>query len=216
MPELMFGFSKKFMLHLSTTFSNMHTANFKFESYAVYMKYRFFSRDDIHKHFRMAIFADASKTNSPFHYDEISLMGDKSGVQLGIILTQLWNKLAVSGTVSHTQVLDRSRNNNVIYVPPRNYQSIDYSVSAGYLLFPMQYSDYRQTNVNFYMELLGQKILDRKLYYIDLAPALQFIFNSNFKLNIGHRFQLSSDMQRMGNNSWLISVERIFLNALKK
>ena len=216
MPELMFGFSKKFMLHLSTTFSNMHTSSFKFESYSVYMKYRFFSRDDIHKHFRMAVFADASKTNAPFHYDEISLMGDKSGVQAGIILTQLWNKLAVSGTVSHTQVLDKSRNNNVIYIPPRNYQSVDYSLSAGYLLFPRNYTNYNQTNLNLYLELLGQQILDRKLNYLDLAPALQLIFNSNFKLNLGYRFQLNSNMQRMGTNGWLISVERIFLNALRK
>ncbi|MES1221856.1 MAG: hypothetical protein ABUT20_40535, partial [Bacteroidota bacterium] len=85
MPEIMFGISKKLMIHLSTTFANMHTSNFKFESYSVYAKYRFLSIDDIHKHFRMAVFADASHTNAPFHYDEITLMGDKSGVEAGLI-----------------------------------------------------------------------------------------------------------------------------------
>src|SRR5688500_1437539 len=68
MPELMFGFSKEWMVHLASTISNMHTPNTKFESYSVYAKYRFLSRDDIHKHFRMAVFLDASKTNAPFHY----------------------------------------------------------------------------------------------------------------------------------------------------
>src|SRR5690349_20237945 len=77
MPEIMFGFSKKLMVHVSGTFSNMHTRDFKFESYGLYAKYRFLSNDDIHKHFRMAVFAETSKTQAPFHYDEITLMGDK-------------------------------------------------------------------------------------------------------------------------------------------
>ena len=87
MPEIMFGLSKKVMVHLYTTIGNMHTNDFKFESYGAYIKYRFLSKDEIHKHFRMAVFADASHTNAPFHYDEITLMGDKSGVQAGIIAT---------------------------------------------------------------------------------------------------------------------------------
>ena len=216
MPEIMFGISKKLMVHLSATMSNMHTNKFRFESYAFYGKCRFLSKDDIHRHFRMAFYVDVSHTNAPFHYEEISLMGDKSGVEAGVIATQLWNKLAVSGTVSHTQVLDRSRKNDVIYVPPRNYQSLNFSASAGYLLFPREYTDYKQTNLNLYTEILGQRTLDNPGYYIDLAPAIQLIFNSNSKLNIGHRFQLGSDMQRMSHNSWLISFERTFLNALRK
>jgi len=35
-------------------------------------------------------------------------------------------------------------------------------------------------------------------------------------LNIGYRFELSGDMQRMTSSSWLISFERTFLNALRK
>jgi hypothetical protein len=216
MPELMFGISKKLMVHLSTTMGNMHTNNFRFESYSVYAKYRFLSIDDIHKHFRMAVFAEASHTNAPFHYDEITLMGDKSGVEAGLIATQLWNKLAVSGTVSHTQVLDKSRNSKVIYVPARSYESMNYSLSAGYLLFPREYTNYKQMNINFYAAMLAQQTLDQKKHYVDLAPALQFIFNSNSKLNIGYRFEVSGDMQRMATTQWLVSFERTFLNALAK
>jgi hypothetical protein len=216
MPEIMFGLSKKVMIHVSATMANMHTNNFRFESASVYAKYRFLSKDDIHKHFRMAIFADASKTNAPFHYDEITLMGDKSGVEAGLIATQLWHKLAVSATVSHTQVLDKSRNDKVIYVPSRSYQSMNYVLSAGYLLLPTEYTDYKQLNLNLYIEMLAQQTLDRKTHFVDLAPALQFIFNSNAKLNLGYRFQVSSTMQRMTNQSWLISFERTFLNALRK
>lgn len=216
MPQVMFGISKKWMFHIGVTFSNMHTPDFKYESFNFYTKYRFISFDDIHKHFRMAAFIDASKTRAPFHYDEITLMGDKSGIEAGIIATQLWHKFALSGTLSHTQILDDSRFNKVIYVPERIYQSLNYSLSGGYLLFPKQYKDYKQTNLNLYMELLGEQTLDVKRYCIDLAPAVQLIFNSNSKLNIGYRFQLSSNMQRMAANSWQVSFERTFLNALKK
>ena len=215
MPQVMFGVSKKFMFHIGGTIGNMHTPDFRYESVNLYAKYRFLSRDDIHKHFRMAVFADGSATKAPFHYDEITLMGDKSGVEAGVIATQLWHKLAVSATVSHTQVLDKSRNNKVIYVPSRNYQAMNYSLSAGYLLFPKEYTDYKQMNLNLYTEILAQQTLDRKTHYIDIAPALQFIFNSNFKVNIGHRFQAGGTMQRMSANSWQVSLERTFLGALK-
>jgi hypothetical protein len=216
MPQVMFGFSKNLMVHVGATVSNMHTTDFRYESFNLYAKYRFHSKDDIHKHFRMAVFADASATKAPFHYDEITLMGDKSGIEAGIIATQLWNKFALSGTISHTQVLHKSRKSDVIYVPARAYESMNYSISAGYLLLPKEYKDYKQVNINFYTELLAEQTLDIKKHCVDLAPALQFIFNSNAKLNIGYRIQVSGNMARMSTNSWLISFERTFLNALKK
>lgn len=216
MPQVLFGISKKWQLSLSGTLANMHTATFRTESANLNIKYRFLSHDQLHKHFRMAVFAEASATRAPFHFDEITLMGDKDGIEAGVIATQLWHKLALSGTLSHTQVLHPSRKDNVIYVPSRKYESLNYSVSAGYLLFPRQYTDYRQTNLNLYLEWLGQQTLDRKSYYLDMAPALQLIFNSNAKLNLGYRFQLSGSMQRMTRSSWLLSFERSFLGALKK
>jgi hypothetical protein len=217
MPQVMFGISKKWMLHLVTTFGNMHTNQFAWESISLYNKYRFFSNDNVHRHFRMAAFLEASYRRSPFHQDEANLDGDKSGIRAGIIATQLWNKFALSGTIAHTQILDKSRNSkNIIYVPSRIYQAMSYSMSAGYLLLPKEYTDYKQTNLNLYTEFLAQQSLDRKAYYIDMAPALQLIFNSNTKLNFGYRFQLDGTMQRMAKHSWLISIERTFLNALKK
>ena len=216
-PELMFGINKKWMMHVGGTFADMHTRNFRWESVYLYGKYRFLSNDELHSHFRMAAFADASYSRSPFEFDEISLQGDKSGVQFGLIATQLWNKLAVSGTVSHTQVLDKSRDNKTtIYIPSRIYQAMNYSLSAGYLVLPFEYTDYKQTNLNIYTEVLAQQSLDRKAYFVDLAPAVQLIFNSNAKLNLGYRFQLNGDMLRMSKSSWLISFERTFLNALRK
>lgn len=214
-PEIMLGLNRKWMLHASASFADMHTGNFRWESVDTYIKYRFFSSDDLHKHFRMAAFGEGSYTRSPFELDEVSLRGDKNGVTVGVIATQLLNRLAVSATLSHTQVFDASRNDKIQYSPARNYQSINYILSAGYLLFPRNYSDYKQTNVNLYIEMPVQQTLDRKTSYLDLAPAVQFIFNSNSRLDIGYRFQVSGHMERMSRQNILVSFERTFLNALK-
>lgn len=216
MPSVSLGLSAKWMLSAGASFADMHTDNFRWESVWLYGKYRFLSRDELHSHFRMAAFADIAYTRSPFHFDEVSLQGDKDGIQLGIIATQLWHKLALSATVSHTQVLHDSRFDKVLYQPSRIYQAMNYSLSAGCLVLPREYTSYKQTNLNLYLEMMAQQSLDRKAYYVDLAPALQLIFNSNTKLNIGYRFQLGSDMERMATHSWQITLDRTFLNAIRR
>jgi hypothetical protein len=214
-PEVMFGISKKWMLHAGLTLSNMYENFFYYESARVYAKYRFLSNDDVHKHFRMAAFATAAYSRNHLQHNELNLMGEHSGVQAGLIATQLWNKLAVSGTASLIEVFDEKRNDE-----PQEYafQSLNYSLSAGYLVLPLEYKDYNQTNLNIYAELLGGQNLDWEYekYYLDLAPSIQLIFKSTSKLNLGYRFQLKSDIYRNMTNSWMISYEYIFLNALKK
>ncbi len=211
-PELLFGLNKKWMVHVGTSFSNMNASAAKFETGYLYTKFRFFSHDDVHRHFRMALFGEASVSNNKYVVPEANLM-DRSGVQAGVVATQLINKLAVSASVSHLQMLDASRFDKISYVPQRNYQSMNYTFSAGYLLFPREYHDYRQTNFNLYTEFLAQQNLNTSGYYIDAAPAVQFIFNSTSKLNFGYRFQLAGNMQRMNERSFLISYERAILNA---
>jgi hypothetical protein len=216
MAEIMAGITKNWMAHIFYTFGNIHTRSNSNEASGFYLKYRFLSFDEIHQHFRMAAFITASKSNSPFQYDEINLEGDKSGIEGGIIATQLWNRFALSGTVSHSQVFDSSRNSNAISVPALNYQAMNYSLSGGLLVLPAEYTDYKQTNLNIYLELLAQQTLDRPAYYIDMAPAIQLIFNSNAKLNIGYRFQLGGNMSRINRDNWMVSFERTFLNAFKR
>lgn len=211
-PELYVGISKKLMAAAGGSFSNMHTADFRSESYFAYLKYRFLSVDDVHRHFRMAAFASASHTAAPFHYDEVSLAGDKSGVELGLVATQLWNKLALSATTSHVQLLDASRTDNVVYVPTRIYAVMNYSLSAGLLVLPVSYTSYRQVNLNLYTEFLAQQALDPHRYFIDWAPAVQLILFSNTRLNIGYRRQLWGNALRMTKGSWQFGVERTFLN----
>jgi hypothetical protein len=215
MPQVMAGISKKMQVRLSASASNMHTRSVEAESIGLGFKYRFLSSDGIQKHFRMAAYLDGSLTRVPFHYEEITLMGDKSGVEAGLIATQLWHKFALSGSLSRTEVLDRSRYDGGTYFPERQYQSLNYSLSAGYLLLPREYRDYKQPNLNLYLELLGQRLTGTDFFFLDLAPGLQLILNSRTKINLGNRFQLQGNMQRMARRSWLVSVETSFLQAWK-
>lgn len=217
-PEVMLGINKKLMVHANLSFSNMHENYFYYESARAYAKYRFLSIDEVHKHFRMAAFAAATFSRNFLEHNEINLQyGDQSGVQAGIIATQLWHKFAVSGTASISEVLDEVRRNK-IFPQPYAFRSFNYSISAGYLVFPRNYIDYKQVNLNLYAELIGGRNLDwpQEKYYVDLAPSVQLIFNSTGKLNIGYRFELGSDIYRLMRRSFMISYEQIFLNALRK
>ena len=216
-PSVILGLNKKWQVSGSLSFGDMHESYFYFESARVYAKYRFLSKDELHKHFRMAAFAAASYSRNHLDHNELSLLGDHNGVQTGIIATQLWHKFALSGTASLTEVFDEKRGEKLL---PQQYafEAINYSLSAGYLVFPKNYTDYNQTNLNLYAELLGGRNLDWKneKYFLDLAPSVQFIFKSTSKLNLGYRFQLKSDIYRLMKNSFMLSYEYLFLSALKK
>jgi hypothetical protein len=212
--ELMFGMSSKLMLHIAGSLSDMYSSNLRFESIRTYAKYRFFSSDDMYRHFRMAVFAEAAYSRNKAMYDELSLDGDQGGIQAGVIATQLLHRLALSSTLSLTEVLQGSRWDKTV---PKTapYEAFNYSLSAGYLVLPKKYTSYSQTNLNLYLEMIGQKTLDLKRDYLDLAPAVQLIFNSEAKLNFGYRFQLAGNMNRMSRNSWLIGAEWQILNVLR-
>ena len=210
------GINKKWMVRASTTISDMYSYPVtRWESVNVYAKYRFLSKDDVHKHFRAAAFMEAAYSRNDLYYDELSLEGDQSGIQAGLVFTQLLHKLALSSTLSFIEVIHEQRRNDDSPQGLYPYASFNYSLSAGYLLLPRKYVSYKQTNFNIYLELLGSNTLDKSLHFVDLAPAVQLIFNSNTKLNAGYRFQLSGNMHRMATESFLISVETTFLNVLK-
>ena len=214
--QAMYGVSPKLMVRAGLSFSDMHTSSFQRESVFLVGKFRFVSKDGLHKHFRMAAFLGAAHTRAPFHFDEAGMYGDKSGIEGGIIATRLVKRFAISGTVSHMQLLDKSRFDKVVYLPERNYSLMNYSMSAGYLAAPKVYRDYRQVNLNIYMEMIAQQALKSGTFYLDIAPSAQLIFFSSLKLNVGYRFQLTSDMDRMAANSWRAGVENTFFNVTNK
>lgn len=216
-PEVMLGLSKKWMLHAGFTLSDMMQKKLRSESVRLYAKYRFLSKDAVHQHFRMAAFGLASYSRNPLHHNELNLYGDQAGVQAGVIATQLLNKVAFSGTVSFTEILAKERWVKGL-ADAYAWHAVNYTFSAGYLLFPLNYTSYKQTNVNLYAELLSSRNTAWAFEkgFVDLAPAVQVIFSSTAKLNVGYRFQLAGDVSRLSNQNFMISYEHIFLNALKK
>ncbi len=218
MQDITLGVSRDLMIRGGTNFSNMHQNRFTWEAARLYAKFRFLSNDDVHRHFRMAVFAAGAYSRNHLDHNEINLqMGEQTGAQAGLIATQLWNRFALSATGSWNEVLNEERWDK-IHEGRYAVRSINYSLSAGYLLLPFEYKDYDQTNINLYAELIGSRNINfpREKYFVDFAPSVQAIFNSTAKLNVGYRFQLSSDIYRITKNSWLVSFEYLFLNALKK
>ena len=219
MLESSLGLNKKLMLRPAITFSNMYQSypdqRQKFESFSLYLKYRFLSVDEVHRHFRASVYWKGLVSTNPLNYDELTIDGDQTATQFGLIATQLVNKLAVSATASVHQVLDKER--FLKYGGPRRfgYQAFNYSLSAGYLLYPRKYKSYEQTNFNLYFEVLGGQGLDRKYGFIDFAPALQLILKSSSKLNMGYRFQVDGNAYRMATSGVYLSFEKTFLNKLQ-
>ena len=221
-PEIMIGASKKLMVHFNAYASDMYQQNIKFEGAGIYAKYRFFSNDDIHSHFRMAAFGKISFIDNPtelhagnkfYGSDEIDIDGNNSGMLSGIVATQLLHKLALSSSI---YFINRFDNLNTSKLPWQSAQAMSYTFSAGYLLFPKEYKDFRQTNFNLYCEFIGSNSLDKKGYYIDAAPAFQFIFNSISRLDFSYRWQLTGNMQRLSENYFLLRFEYNLLNVFRK
>ena len=123
----------------------------------------------------------------------------------------------MSGSASINEVVHKYRWDDA-HRDQYAFEALGYSLSAGYLILPFEYTDYRQTNLNLYLELLGGTNINwpGEKYYLDLAPSIQLIFNSTDKLNFGYRYQIAGDILRMANTGFMISYEHIFLNVLRK
>ncbi|UEG49698.1 hypothetical protein LK994_13735 [Ferruginibacter lapsinanis] len=207
-PEVMFGISKKVMIHMDAFFSNV-SGKFNAEGASVYAKYRFYSIDDIHSHFRMAAFGRYSLNDGLIHDASINLYGTNSGYEGGIVATQLVQKIALSANASVVHAFDNGK-----YIFADDFRNaFNYSFSIGKLMLPADYTSYKQTNVNLMVELLGQTNLGRKFSYLDLAPSLQMIFNSRARVDIGYRFPLTDKFYRSMERGVLLRVEYNFFNA---
>ena len=211
-PEIAVGISKKLMLRGSTFFSN-RTKKFKNEGGSIYAKYRFLSNDAMQRHFRMAAFFTISFNNSDIHQEEISMNGHNTGFEAGLVATKLLHKVALSSSVSIEKALDNGNNNKFIY--GLNYsKAVNYSFSFGKLMLPKEYKDYRQTNINLMVETLSQVNNGSGKYYLDIAPTVQFIFNSQSRIDLSYRRQISSNLLRTAPNGFFIRVEHNFFSVL--
>ncbi len=209
-PEFMWGINKNWMLHANTFISNMHQSYYKWEGLSLYAKYRFLSIDDVHAHFRMAAYAKGAISNNPIHYNDINLQGDNSGIGGGLVATQLLHKLAISFTGGYVRAMNNVQHD---YPAIQNKNAFNYSLSAGYLTLPIHYKNYNQPNVNIYVEMLGKSNPSNKEHYLDIAPALQCIFKSKMRIDVGYRKQISGNMWRISRQSFVLKFEYNIFSA---
>lgn len=209
-PEVMFGVSRYLMVHANLYGSSYYQSDFKFEGVSIYAKYRFLAFDQPQSHFRVAGYGRVSLISNPLPYSEINLQGDNSGVMGGLVMTQLLHKLALSATSDISHAMDNTSNS---LSPTANRNQLGYTFSAGYLLLPKNYTDYKQTNLNIYTEFIGKSSLDGKGSYLDIAPAIQLIFNSRTRIDLGYHKQLTGNLSRIANTGYLIRLEHNLFNA---
>jgi len=211
-PELMVSFNKNLMAHAQGFFSDMD-GKYRLEGGSLYAKYRFLSVDGTQQHLRAAAFGRLSTSKRPTYTEDINLEGDNSGVQGGVVVTQLLHKLALSATLSYTKAFDVE--SKQIAGMPRPDQLLGYSLSSGYLVLPFVYKNYNQPNFNIYFEMLGKTNPANGKTYVDLAPAVQVIINSRTRIDFGYRFQVAGDIPgRYNKNMYLARAEFNFFNVL--
>lgn len=209
-PEIMWGASKNIMVHADAFFSNKEN-KFVATGGSFYMKYRFFSIDEVHSHFRMAAFGRYSFSNNAITDYAIDLYGNSSGYEGGVVATKLIDKVALSASGSVFHALDNG-NQKFLYNGSRR-NGINYTLSAGKLMLPKEYTSYKQANVNLMLEFLGQTNLGDGASYIDVAPSVQFIFNSRVRIDLGYRYPIVTTLQRDIEQGALLRLEYNFFNA---
>lgn len=207
--EAMYGATGKLMLHGAAYVSNFYQNSQRFEGGSFYAKYRFLSIDSVQKHFRGAVFGKVATSRNMYMVQEIALEGDNSGVQGGLVFTQLLHKLALSGSASYLRGLNSANDYGTITGAK---EAVAYTLSAGYLLLPKRYTSYDQVNLNLYAELLGKSNPGYSQSYLDIAPAVQLIFNSVCRLDFSYRTPLYNNMQRNSANMYLVRFEYNFFN----
>lgn len=210
LPEVMWGASKKIMLHAEAFLSN-RDGRFTVEGGQVYLKYRVYSADDVHNHFRMAVYGRYSFNSSDVHQPAIDLNGHNSGYEAGFIATKLAHKVAISASASYLHATDNG-SQKFIYTDA-NRNAAAYTLSVGKLVLPKEYTSYKQTNMNLMLELLGQVNLNSGYSYLDAAPSLQLIFLSKMRLDVAYRIPLVKDLARTTPGGFLIRLEYNIFNA---
>lgn len=212
MPEVTYGLNKNLMFRASAFVSN-RSSQLVTEGGSFYAKYRFYSSDDLNSHFRLAAYGRYSFNNSDIHQEQIEIMAHNSGFETGLVATKLIKKVAISSSVSFEKAFDNKPN----YVFPDNFgdNATNYTLSFGKLVYPKKYTSFKQTNINLMIEFVGQTINENGKSYLDVVPAIQFIINSQARIDFAYRQELVSSMLRTAPNGFYFNLEYNFFNAFK-
>ncbi len=212
MPEISYGLNRNLMFRATAFVSNREN-KLVTEGGSFYTKYRFYSSDDLNSHFRMAAFGRYSFNNADIHQEQIEIMGHNTGIEAGIVATTLIKKLAISSTVSFEKAFDNTSNDPF----PDNLgdNATNYTLSFGHLMYPKTYTSFKQTNINLMVEFVGQTINENGKSYLDVVPVVQFIFNSQARVDLAYRHELMSSMTRSAPNGVYLNLYYTFFNLKK-
>jgi hypothetical protein len=212
MPEVTYGLNKSLIFRATAFVSNRNTSLVT-EGGSIFTKYRFFSSDDLNSHFRLAAFGRYSFNNSDIHQEQIEIIGHNSGFETGIVATKLIKKVAVSSSVSFEKAFDNTSKNPFPNTLGDN--ATNYTLSFGKLMYPKKYTSYKQTNINLMVEFVGQTINKNGKSYLDVVPAIQFIINSQARIDLAYRQELVSSMLRTAPNGVYFNLYYTFFNVTK-
>jgi hypothetical protein len=209
MPEVTYGINKDLMFRASAFISNRDN-RCSTEGGSFMAKYRFFSSDDVNSHFRIAAFGRYSFNTTDVHQEQIEILGHNSGFETGVIATKLIHKLAISSSVSFEKALDIKPNHPF----PSTFgdNATNYTLSFGKLMYPKKYTNFKQTNINLMVEFVGQTINENGKSFLDIVPAVQFIFNSQARIDVAYRQELVSSMLRTAPNGIYLNLYYTFFN----
>ena len=209
MPEVTYGLNKNLMFR-ATAFVSNRNKSLVTEGGSFYTKYRFFSSDDLNSHFRLAAFGRYSFNNSDIHQEQIEIMGHNSGFETGIVATKLIHKVAISSSLSFEKALDNTSRNP--FPSSVGDNATNYTLSFGKLMYPKKYTSFKQTNINLMVEFVGQTINENGKSYLDVVPAIQFIINSQARIDLAYRQELASSMVRTAPNGVYFNLYYTFFN----
>lgn len=209
-PEVTWGVNKNLMVRASA-FLNNSSNELKGEGAGVYAKYRFFSVDDLQSHFRMAAFGRYSWANSPMQQEAIDLSGGNSGYEVGVVATQLIKKVALSTSVSYNGITDNKEDYE--FPELRSNSGFNYTFSIGKLMYPKRYTSFKQTNINTMLEFVGQTLTDSGKSYLDVVPSVQFIINSQARIDVAYKKELYNSMLRTASDGFYLKLEYTFFNV---
>ena len=202
-PSLSYGLSKKIMLSGSIQFANKPyeqdmMPNFGLNGFKLYSKQRILTTDKQKYHTRLSSFIKYSYHEDKFMKDNLDLELQDTGFELGLIGTQLINKLAISITTAITRISnidEKLTQGSTVKWQTTNLNTFKNSISAGYLLFPRKYNSYKQTNFNLYVEYLTNTILNEDFpvrydkFRSTFAPGIQFIIMSRSRLDFSYKIR---------------------------
>jgi hypothetical protein len=211
---------------------------FLIEGLHTYVKYRVWTQDGEQKHFRIAVYGEFNKSFVAHTEGEPNLMTDNSGYGGGLLITQLYKRFAVSFTPGFIKSFAYLQEDPNMEIKFRSGDVLMYNLAFGYRLYPKVYNGYKDINVNLYAEFINRNYTAAEIYYngdvydydflrtavgysynytynslkankySELRSTVQFIFNSNSRLDLGIALPVYS-------RSYLYDYPLVYLNIQK-